>query len=167
MDRIDPAQLGRWFDAYGARLELYALQWLPSAQAADAVQEVFLRLWQLGQEPADVAAWLFTAARNAAISHVRSAARRRSRELLASQDRPDWFLPDASAAIDAAAAKRMLMDLGAEQRELVILKIWGSLSFRQISEVVARPLTTIRREYVAALDAMRERMDAACPKKME
>lgn len=33
MSPIDPADLGRCFDAYGASLVLYARQWLETAQA--------------------------------------------------------------------------------------------------------------------------------------
>src|SRR5690242_6435998 len=105
MGKIDPEVFGQWFGAYGARLELYARQWLTSALAADAVQEVFLRLWRGGKEPQDVAAWLFTAVRNAALDWARSAARRRGREQANAQDRPDWFIEDPSGAIDGAAAR--------------------------------------------------------------
>jgi RNA polymerase sigma factor (sigma-70 family) len=167
MGHVDAAALGRWFSAYAARLELYARQWLAPMEAADAVQEVFLRLAAQKREPQDVARWLFAVMRNWAISHARSAARRRGREQQVATQKAEWFAEDPASAIDAATARRLLVDLPAEQREVVLLRIWGGLSFRQIVDVVDRPLTSIRRDYLAALDAMRERMGEPCPKKMD
>jgi RNA polymerase sigma-70 factor (ECF subfamily) len=167
MVHVDAAALGQWFGAYAARLELYARQWLAPMEAADAVQEVFLRLAAQKSQPQDVAAWLFAALRNRAISQARSTARRRNREQRVAGQKDEWFAEDPATAIDAATARRLLSELPAEQREVVLLKIWGGLSFRQIVEIVDRPLTSIRREYLAALDVMRERMGESCPKKMD
>ena len=71
-----PHRLARWFDAYAARLVLYARQWLDHAGAEDVVQEVFLRLAGRPIDALDERALLFAAVRNAAIGEARG--RRRS-----------------------------------------------------------------------------------------
>ena len=76
MGTIDPGQLGRWFDAYGARLALYGRHWLDAALAEDVVQEAFIRLMAQASPPENVKAWLFRSVRNGAISQLRKQKRR-------------------------------------------------------------------------------------------
>jgi DNA-directed RNA polymerase specialized sigma24 family protein len=57
------------------------------------------------------------------------------------------------------------MTLPEAQREVVLLRIWGQLSLKQISEVVANPLTTVHSRYKAALAAIKERMQQSCKTK--
>jgi DNA-directed RNA polymerase specialized sigma24 family protein len=41
---------------------------------------------------------------------------------------------------------------------VVLLRIWGQLSLKQISKIVGCPLTTVHSRYKAALAAIKERM---------
>ena len=92
MPAVDPTKLGRWFDAYGAQLLLYARQWLSrTGEAEDVVQDVFLRLIGQPQEPQNTKAWLYRAVRNAAVSAARTHRRRADREQRVARDRPEWL----------------------------------------------------------------------------
>ena len=124
----DSERLSRWFDAHSARLVLYARNWLDAGSAEDVVQEVFLRLLGASHSLVDEKAWLFTAVRNAAISAKRSLARRGKREEKAMQGRPDWFESRAEDLIDAAAAQEALSRIPSEQREVILLRLWGGLT---------------------------------------
>jgi len=166
MGIIEATKLGAWFDAYARQMALYARQWLSWPSAADAVQDVFLRLARQNAEPRNVKAWLFRSVRNAAISQVRSHWRRRRREQEATADRKGWFETRPDDLIDARAAQEALAGLPVEQREVVVLRIWADMPWRDIGEVTASPTTSVRRQYIAALAAMRERMESPCKKKM-
>ena len=157
-----PGEFGAWFDACGAGLVLYARQWLDAAQAEDAVQDVFVRL--LGQRwpPENVKAWLFRSVRNAAIGELRKQSRRRRREQRVAADRPEWFEGRGDDLIDGRSAQEALAALPADQREIVVLRIWAGLTLREVGQVVGLPVSTVFGRYHAALAAIREEMVRSC-----
>ena len=162
MAAMDPVNLGRWFDAHSAQLLLYARQWLTEPSAEDVVQDVFLRLMSQPRTPDDVKAWLFRSVRNAAISHLRSHRRRRRREQTVAARKRSWFPPRPADPIDASTAQAALVQLPDRMREAAVLRIWGQMTFREIAGVVDRPVSTIVRDYRAALTAVRERLASSC-----
>jgi RNA polymerase sigma factor (sigma-70 family) len=160
MGTIDPGQLGRWFDAYGARLALYGRQWLDAAQSEDVVQEVFIRLMAQPQPPENVKAWLFRSVRNGAISQLRRQKRRQKHTETLAASAQNWFENRPDDLLDAKTAQQALMQLPNEQREIVILRIWGQLTLREIAEIVGEPLSTVHHRYQAALQEIRIKMQA-------
>src|ERR1700704_4900798 len=123
-------RLGQWFDAHSARLVLYARQWVAESAAEDVVQEVFLRLLSkpLDDAPQNEKAWLFTAVRHAAIDEQRRGQRRERRERHVAGFSPNWFERHPGDLIDANAAQEALSALPQEQREVILLRIWGTLT---------------------------------------
>jgi len=123
------------------------------ARAEDAVQEAFARLWSRRNRPVgDLVPYIFAAVRNAAIDQVR----RRPPE----DGKPAVFIynglpEDPSAASVTAEEHRLLaaavQALPEDQRETVILKIYGGLTFQQVAEVVGAPLQTVASRYRRAL----------------
>ena len=158
MGTIDPGQLGRWFDAYGARLALYGRHWLPAAQVEDVVQEVFIRLMAQPRSPENVKAWLFRSVRNGAISQLRKQKRRQKNTETLAAGAKNWFENRPEDLLDAKTAQQTLMHLSDEQREIVILRIWGQLTLRDIAEIVEQPLSTVHHKYQAALKEIRIKM---------
>ncbi|MEO7415223.1 MAG: sigma-70 family RNA polymerase sigma factor [Opitutaceae bacterium] len=155
-----------WFQLYGAKMLLCARQWTRSpADAEDVVQEAFVRFWRhqraLGGEPL---ALLLTSVRRAATDLSRRNSRRMVREE-AAEIQPDNDLPlfetgaehdDRRQAIEAA-----LRRLPAEQREVLVLKIWGELTFDQIAAQLALSPNTAASRYRYALAALRKQLIAA------
>lgn len=155
-----------WFQRYGPKLLLCARQWTRSlADAEDVVQEAFVRFWRhqraLGGEPQ---ALLFTSVRRAATDLARRNSRRNAREERADggleSTAPIFETPlegdDRREAIEAA-----LRGLPAEQREVLVLKIWGELTFEQIAAQLGIPPNTAASRYRYALAALRETLTAA------
>ena len=146
-----------WFDAHGRKLLLYARQWATSsAGAEDLVQEAFVRFWR-SPHRADHEAHLqlFAMVRRAGLDHERAASRRTAREQSAAADADTltWFAPvpdERDAAVQAA-----LQQLPFEQREVVVLKIWGELTFEQIARTLDIPANTAASRYRYALEALR------------
>ncbi len=162
MDSIDPEVLSRWFTAYAPRLVLYARQWLAPAVAEDVVQEVFIRLMRQDAAPDNVKAWLFRSVRNAAISGLRSHLRRRRRERNRAAARVEWFEPRSDDMIDARAAQEMLEEIDAPLREIIMLRIWGQMSLREIGDVTDLSPATVMRRYRQGLAIVRKRLESSC-----
>lgn len=161
---IDPADVSDWFEAHAAPLVLYARQWLSGTIAEDVVQEVFVRLMSQRRPPDNVKAWLYRAVRNEAISQWRSSRRRRDREIDVAPGQT-WFEPARDEPIDAQLAAELIRDLPAEQRESLVLRIWGGLTLSEISAITGSPVSTVFHHYQQGLRAVRKQMGVTCEKK--
>lgn len=155
-----------WFQLYGPKLLLCARQWTRSlADAEDVVQEAFVRFWRHQRDlPGEPMALLITSVRRAALDLARRESRRTAREEFADgglEDNPPLFQitleqDDRRDAIEAAL--RLLPE---EQREVLVLKIWGELTFDQIAQQLAIPANTAASRYRYALAALRQALTAA------
>lgn len=149
MDQLDGHVIRQLVAEHSAALALYARQWCHSPD--DAVQEAFVELVQLKRTPENPAAWLFRAVRWRAMNLARSEHRRAKHQLRCSQEQLDWFIDTSPTAVDAQEAGRMLEQLDELDREIVVARIWGELSFEQIAELVDVPTSSVHRRYGHAL----------------
>jgi RNA polymerase sigma-70 factor (ECF subfamily) len=155
MPRIAPEELGRLYRQHAPALRLYARQW--PAGDEDLVQEAFVRLAQQSTAPQQVLPWLYRVVRNGALAAGRGEARRRRR-----QDRvrtPEAWFAATEDHLDAQEATRLLAALPPDQREVVVARIWGGLTFEEIARVASCSLPTAHRRYQAGLTALRERLE--------
>ena len=147
----------RLLDGYTAPLVLYARQWCDTPE--DVVQDVFVLLMREPAEPENAVGWLYRAVRNKAINAARSQRRRSRHEAAAAQCREPWLAASDADRLDAAAAARALAELPIEQREAIVARLWGGLSFDEIAKLMGTSLTTACRQYQQGIAALRERLD--------
>ena len=149
---ITPQQLGELFDRHAGALALYAAQW--TNQADDCVQESLIELARQPVAPDNPAAWLYRVVRNRALNAARAAQRRSLHEQAAVQGRSELH----PASGDATAASTELIDaldmLEQSPREVVVLRIWGQLSWQEIADVVGGSKSGAQRLYVDALQQL-------------
>jgi RNA polymerase sigma factor (sigma-70 family) len=158
--QMTPHDFARLVDAHGPPLILYARQWCAAPE--DVVQDAFLKLIAQRTPPRAVVAWLYRVVRNAAFDAAKSSRRRLRREQVAA--RPErWFVEDAVDGLDAAAAVRALERLPLDQREVIVARLWGGLSFEQIGEVAGCSASSAFRRFGAGIDALRREMGVPCP----
>ncbi len=129
----------------------------------DVVQEAFVKLLTLRSPLSDTVAWLYRVVRNAAIDAGKSDRRRHQREWASA--RPDrWFVQPEVEGLDAEAATIALRRLSADEREVIIARIWGGLSFEQIASLASCSTSSAFRRYNAGIDALRKELGVPCPK---
>jgi RNA polymerase sigma-70 factor (ECF subfamily) len=160
MSPITPEVLASLFDAHADALELYAAQW---GEGADVVQSAFVQLAGQKATPDNPVAWLYRVVRNGAISAARQRVRRRGHERAAAEQAARWFAADDGRVLDSAAAAEALRTLPLEQREVIVARLWGGLSFEQVAEVVGISSSAAHRRYVAGLEQLRERLGVKWP----
>jgi RNA polymerase sigma-70 factor (ECF subfamily) len=157
---MDGESLGRLLDEHGAALRLYARQFCDCPE--DVIQEVLFDLVRQSQTPGDLRPWLYRVARNKAINAARSSHRRKRREMEAAARRAPWWVPAAAENVESRAAVAALRELPLDQREVVVAHVWGNLTFREIGQLTDVSDSTAHRRYLAALTALRERLNIPC-----
>ncbi|MBL0927713.1 MAG: sigma-70 family RNA polymerase sigma factor [Phycisphaerales bacterium] len=140
------------------------------AELEDLLQEVAMRLVREGlslRDPASVKPWLRTVAINVArTSGRRQSVRQRviagGAEIDADRtpDRGEAAGPSGDDKEQAGLAMRMALDLPEEYREPLLLKAVRGLSYKQISEILGIPVTTIETRLVRARRMVRDRLEA-------
>lgn len=154
MPRIMPEELGRLYREHAAALRLYVRQWPEGDE--DLVQDAFIKLAQQSPAPQQVLAWLYRVVRNGALAAGRGEARRRRRQSRASASEA-WF-STVDDRLDGREATRLLVELPLEQREVIVARIWGGLTFEEVARLAGCSLPTAHRRYQAALAVLRERL---------
>jgi RNA polymerase sigma-70 factor (ECF subfamily) len=150
-----------------AGLTLYARQWLDAASADDVVQEALTALLAERHPPDDPIPWMFRAVRNAAIDQIRSSSRRRKREETIAQLRREWFESNLESAIDAQTAEQALRQLPDENRQIIILRIWGGLGYAQIAQIVELSTSVVYERYKSSLLQLRSELEKSCRNKTD
>lgn len=146
----------QWFDRHGAALVLFARQRTGCyADAEDVVQSAFVRFWNHRDAADDPLTYLYSCVANAVKDQHRTNTRRRDRE------RKAWFAReetsnDGESEIDVDALERALAELPGDQREVVVLKVWGGLTFKAVAEVLAIPPNTAASRYRYAIEALKK-----------
>ena len=157
---IDAELLGQLLDEHGPALALYATQWTDSAD--DCVQEALVELARQSTRPEHVVAWLYRVVKNRALNAARGERRRRERESQAVADRFARTQSSAFDSCDAIAASGALVHLGQDERELVVMRIWGGLTFDEIAFSLAISTSTAHRQYERALTKLRVILESPC-----
>jgi RNA polymerase sigma factor (sigma-70 family) len=154
------AEVAQLIDCHAAALVLCARQWC--AEPEDIVQEAFVKLVQQSRPPLDAVAWLYRVVRNGAIDASKMARRRQRRESAVAKP-VRWFVEPEVDGLDAATAVAALERLAPEQREVIVSRHWGGLSFEQIGEVVGCSASTAFRRYNAGVEELRRQLGVPCP----
>lgn len=139
---------------------LFARQWAAShADAEDAVQEGFVRFWRSRDRAEDPTAYLYACVRSVAIEMTRSSLRRDRREQATARcDYAPLFACPVEQDERRAAIESALAALPAVQREVVVMKIWGGLTFPQIAAALDVPNDTAASRYRYAVAKLREQL---------
>jgi RNA polymerase sigma-70 factor (ECF subfamily) len=149
------------------KLLLFARQWLPELQdAEDAVQLAFVRFWKKHRSAArEHYPLLYAAVRTIALDLLRGTERRVRRENHPEAPLPRDGVPafelathDLDRAELAVAIENTLRSLPEEQRTVVVLKVWGELTFQEIASTLDAPLNTVTARYRYALEKLRNRI---------
>ena len=157
---VGPGLLGSLIDRHAAALELYASQWCACPE--DAVQEALIDLAACDRRPENPVAWLYRAVRCRAINAGRAQRRRERHESRAALDRPAILVPPVGETLDARQVAAAVGSLPDEEREVLVARLWGQLSFREIGRVTGTSESTAHRRYQSALVRLREKVSPSC-----
>lgn len=149
-----------WLERHGSALLLFARQWaLRQADAEDVVQEAFVRFWRSRETVADPASYLFASVKHCALDRQRKRQRQaRREEAVARPEGESLFAGVPEQAEREVTIDAALRSLPEAQREVLVLKIWGNLTFPQVAATLRISANTAASRYRYALARMREQL---------
>jgi len=156
MERMNSSEIEVLYRRHGAALVLYATSIAGErSRAQDLVHQVFLKLIENGKlsQAEDKKAYLFACVRNAVLNDRKVGARHTALE----DDTPCFSPPDKDYAAEQNL-RRALGTLPEDQRQVVVLHVWGELTFLQIGELLGLSSNTAASRYRYALGKLRDSM---------
>jgi RNA polymerase sigma-70 factor, ECF subfamily len=159
-NRIGRDQIRKLYEQHSRGLFAYACSYVSSfASAEDALHQVFERLLRgdLGIE-GEPARYLYRAVRNVALNQIRN----RSREV----NLDDGWIESPSGMEQAGfELQSSLQDLPEEQREVILLHVWGEMSFEEVAAALGIPANTAASRYRYGLSKLREQFQVGARSK--
>ncbi len=164
----DPAAVQSCIDRFGGLVWSLARRYLgANPEAEDAVQEIFIAVWEnagrFDPEIAAEATYIAMIARRRLIDRLRSRQRDpRPATTVAAAEIEAW-LPDPSAhpdrveaSLDLRRVSEALLTLGAGQREALLLSLAHGLSHSEVAAATGQPLGTVKAHIRRGLVRVRE-----------
>jgi RNA polymerase sigma-70 factor (ECF subfamily) len=143
------------YSKHGPALLAYARSFdLDHHAAEDLLHRVFLKVLESPKSIDDIRPYLFRAVRNAALNQRRDSAR----ELELSEGEP-WFENHNRSREAELDLRSALRELPLEQREVLLLHVWGGLTFADIAAVLAASPNTVASRYRYAINALRMKLE--------
>lgn len=161
--RGDGESAGLLFDHYYPRVYRYALSKLGRAQdaedvAAETFARVLRRLDRFRWRGAGFEAWIFRIAYNLIVDQYRGSGREELSDERTDQSE-DVTPEDLYFQTETASElSKVLKQLSADQREVLLLRFVAGLETDEISKVMGRSANAIRQLQFRALDAVRKRI---------
>lgn len=130
--------------------------------ANDAAQDAFIKCWSAREQLPSVVnlrAWIFRVTFNTAKDMQRSAWNRRAKPLTAEQY--TMLAKDASPGQtlerkeSIERLRRAILELREEEKEIFLLRQNGELTYEQIAELRACPVSTVKTQMRSALEKLR------------
>ena len=136
---------------FGPALLAYGASLLGDRAAAeDVLHQVFLEMLGKISMPQEPRPYLFRAVRNRALNS------RRGSERLTALDHHEWLVRTEATMLAAIAIEKAMRELPAEQREVVVMKVWGEMTLEEMAQVLEIPVNTVASRYRYALGKLRE-----------
>jgi RNA polymerase sigma-70 factor (ECF subfamily) len=154
------------YDRYRRPLYVFALKMLNESDAAsDLVQDVFLRIYERRRQlnhPESFRGWLFAIGRNQCLSHLRQNRGRipldETPEETVTAEAPADYL---EAEEDLGLIRRALAGLKVEYREVLVLREYQDLSYREIAAITETTESAVKSKIFKARRALHEMLKPA------
>src|SRR5688572_2576519 len=150
-DRLDRDSVRRLYEEHARGLLAYACSFVTSfSTAVDVLHQVFERLLRgdlaITQAPVS---YLYRAVRNTCLNKVRD----RASEVNFDEG---WLESPSGMEYTAVELQSALRELPEQQREVILLHIWGQMNFEEVANALEIPANTAASRYRYGLSKLRE-----------
>src|SRR3989344_1951311 len=157
----NPAEFSRLYDAYIDKIYRFVFfKTRHKETAEDLTSDIFIKalskIQTFNPDKASFSVWLYRIARNTVIDHYRT-----RKVTLNIEDAWDIVSPDnvadqAHANLSLRQVEQYIQKLKPEQRDLVVLRVWGDLSYKEISEIMNKGENSLKIAFSRIMRTMRK-----------
>lgn len=155
------------YDEYHAPIYRYIYRQVSDVESArDLTSEVFRHLLQAAQNGSGpvqhLSGWLYRTAHNLVIDHYRRQQHRDHQPLNDEVAHPSSDpVEDAERRMAASQLRSALMELTADQRQVILLKFLENKTNQEVADILQKPLGAVKSLQHRALAAMQKRLSAS------
>ena len=126
------------------------------SSAEDVVQEAIVAVASVRTQPDNLEAYLFRTVRNKALHHLDKI--KRIDDTVDAADFLDLASCSNETQVLAKQVVRQMDELTLDQRQVIIMKLFGDLTFDEIAQITDTSLNTVASWYRRGLERLRERI---------
>jgi len=157
----DSAAFGRLYDAYIKKIyDFIYYKTLNKDVAEDITSTVFMKAWKNIKQfnSGNFSAWLYTIARNAVADHYRG--EHYNLDIDDCWDLADKtdFIQQIDVDLKIETIKEAMKSLKSQDREIIIMRFWLDLSFKEIADQMQKQEGAIKMSLSRALKNLREQV---------
>lgn len=159
-NRLDRDEIRKLYERHSRGLFAYACSFVSSfASAEDALHQVFERILRGDLEiEGELVPYLYRAVRNVTLNQIRN----RSREVNLEDT---WLDSPSGMEQTGLELQSALQELPEEQREVIVLHMWGGLSFEEAATALGISPNTAASRYRYGLSKLREQFQVGARSK--
>ncbi len=130
--------------------------------AEDLAQVTFMKAldkWeQYNTEKGPIGAWLYQIARNVVVDHYRSFKPTGDIEDVFDLSSDEDFVSDLKNDENAERVRKALAGLKAPQRDLILMRVWDELSFKEIAALLGKTEASLKMTFYRSLTDLRDQL---------
>lgn len=157
---MDIARFSDHYSALFPKIYSYMIYRVHDQQLSeDLTSQTFLKamekLEQFDAEKASIKTWLYTIAQNVLIDHFRTHRHHADLDTAQEISAEDDILASVIKKEDNEKVHQLLSKLTAQQRRIVILRLWDDLSYQEIAQLTGKSVASLKMTFMRALSLLR------------
>lgn len=120
----------------------------------DVMQRVFLKIWKMEEKnlpSSNESSWLYRMTKNESLNYLRTNKNTINIEELYVVSCED---KEVNEMLDRDSYNKIIAGLNADEQEIISLKILSNLSFRQIAQILDKPIGTVQWKYYKSIHTL-------------
>jgi len=128
--------------------------------AEDLTSITFTKAWKNIESfnKGSIQAWLYTIARNTVIDHYRTVKQDKNIDDVWDLSSNTDIAMDADTVLKVEDVKKYLQDIAPIQRDIVIMRVWQDLSYKEIAEITGKSEANCKVIYSRAISKLKLKM---------
>ncbi|MDI3496224.1 MAG: hypothetical protein PWQ35_245 [Patescibacteria group bacterium] len=154
----DRSAFAKLYDFYMRKIyDFVYYKTMQKEQTEDIVSQIFLKAWKNinSYQQNSFSAWLYTIARNTVIDFYRQDKNNRNIDDFWDLASNDDLLAKVNNSLQLQKIKKLMINLKSEERDIIIMRFWLDLSFKEIAERLSKNEGAIKMSLKRTLDKIK------------
>ena len=133
--------------------------------AEDLASKTFIKAWeninQFNEQKGAFSSWLYSIARNNVIDHYRKEKQTMDIDKILDISSAENVEESTNAKVQLDKVKEYLKELPQEQQDIVIMRVWDDLSYKEIAAILQKSEASTKMSFYRTMDKIQEKFPVA------